>query len=275
MGMACLSVCHVSKKLISSRTSLLQAFDSASFTHYIPNAKSSICRFFCSALHRTQTVASSATHRYGASRSLLSDFRQTAKCHRLVKSQMNAAVTCSPKEVKASDLLWHPGTRSVHVSAGPVLAAGQFGVRGDADRKQDKDSHDGRKNQTSDSAWAVRLANENGYLSWCRNTYLTTVVAIAMLGQGTTAMAQHAAEGAFFVAGMNLTWGTTHFIYNLLYLRRQVGMSVLGALLQVSMATFHLVLWFMLCVLYISYSDECDVEDMKGQLEEEAEKGKI
>lgn len=273
MGMACLSVCHVSRKLISSRTSLLQAFDSASFT-YIPNAKSSICRFFCSALHRTQTVASGATHRYGASRSLLSDFRQTAKCHRLIKSQMNAAVTCS-QEVKASDLLRHPGARSVHISAGPVLAAGQFGVRGDAERKQDKESHDGRKNRTSDSAWAVRLANENGYLSWCRNTYLTTVVAIAMLGEGTTAMALHAAEGAFFVAGMNLTWGTTHFIYNLLYLRRQVDMSVLGALLQVSMATFHLVLWFMLCALYISYSDESDVEAMKGQLEEEARKGRI
>lgn len=166
--------------------------------------------------------------------------------------------------------------RTVHLGGGS-LSAGHFGLRGDRERSKDqeKESDGNQKHHTPDSGWAVRLANENGYLSWCRNTYLTTVVAIAMLGEGTTLMSQHAAEGAFFVAGINLTWGTYHFVYNILCLRRRIGMSLLGALLQVSMATLHLMLWFMICLLYIGYSEGAEVEAFMLDLENEDKEGKV
>ncbi|KAL8563038.1 hypothetical protein ACOMHN_067436 [Nucella lapillus] len=106
------------------------------------------------------------------------------------------------------------------------------------------------------SQCALRLANENGFLSWCRNSYLTTVVAIAMLAEGTTPLAMQAAEGAFFVAGLNLTWGTYQYIYNLLRLRRRTGVSAVGALLYSSMALLHIGLWLIVCTLFLGYTDD-------------------
>lgn len=113
-----------------------------------------------------------------------------------------------------------------------------------------------RESDTSVAAWALRLSNENNYLSWCRNTYLTTVVGIAMLGEGASLLAQHAAEGAFFVAGVNLLWGTGQLFYNVFYLRRRMEMSWIWAILYLSMATLHLLLWLMVCLLYIGYTDD-------------------
>ncbi|XP_076442889.1 transmembrane protein 160-like isoform X4 [Babylonia areolata] len=122
----------------------------------------------------------------------------------------------------------------------------------------------------SDSAQVLRFANENGFLSWCRNSYLTTVVAIAMMAEGTTPLALQAAEGAFFVSGLNLTWGTYHYIYNLLRLRRKMGMSAVGALMYFSMAVLHLGLWFVVCTLFLGYTDETADSKLVGLEEKSA-----
>ncbi|XP_076442886.1 transmembrane protein 160-like isoform X2 [Babylonia areolata] len=118
--------------------------------------------------------------------------------------------------------------------------------------------------------WVLRFANENGFLSWCRNSYLTTVVAIAMMAEGTTPLALQAAEGAFFVSGLNLTWGTYHYIYNLLRLRRKMGMSAVGALMYFSMAVLHLGLWFVVCTLFLGYTDETADSKLVGLEEKSA-----
>ena len=65
---------------------------------------------------------------------------------------------------------------------------------------------------------------------------------------------------AFFVAGVNLSWGTYQYVYNLLHLRPRTGMSAVGAFLYVSMASLHLALWFIVCSLYLGYSDDEEEE---------------
>lgn len=70
------------------------------------------------------------------------------------------------------------------------------------------------------------------------------------------------------VAGLNLLWGTYSYIYNIIRLRGRVGMSRFGGLLSISLALLHLVLWLMVCSLYLGYSD--DVPDAEA-INEEAE----
>ncbi|KAK7104286.1 uncharacterized protein [Littorina saxatilis] len=142
-----------------------------------------------------------------------------------------------------------------------VQADNHFGLG-----KSDKSSelHSGKASSVRGD-WGVRLSNDNAYLSWCRNTYLSTVVGIAMMGEGTTVLAQQAGEGAFFLAGMNLSWGTIQFIYNTFHLRQAMGMSMFGGLLHISFAVIHFILWFMVCMLYIGYSDESDMRAVEEE----------
>ncbi|KAK7476248.1 hypothetical protein BaRGS_00032524 [Batillaria attramentaria] len=254
--MACLNLCRFTRQLASQQFGTLTRIttETASHTacgHSSPHTNSDLYRVLCSTWHRSLSGATSLRLVARNCSDCGYTNRQTAKSGALLKSQVLAS-SCR---------------QGVRTSAKPQLAS-QVGLGGESERGRNSDDRR-KKEPTPDSGWAVRLANENGYLSWCRNTYLTTVVAIAMLGEGTTAMSQHAAEGAFFVAGVNLTWGTYHFIYNVLHLRRRMAMSIPGAFLQVSMASLHLVLWFMICILYIGYPDDPEVEALRIQLEKE------
>ena len=47
-----------------------------------------------------------------------------------------------------------------------------------------------------------------------------------------------------------------------------MGMSRLGGMMTIAIASLHLALWFMVCSLYLGYTD--DPSDMKG-IDEEVE----
>ncbi|ELU04235.1 hypothetical protein CAPTEDRAFT_188438 [Capitella teleta] len=47
--------------------------------------------------------------------------------------------------------------------------------------------------------WTIRLANENGYMSWCRNTYIGTVIAVTVNMQAP--MIQYANEASIWSYG--------------------------------------------------------------------------
>ncbi|XP_071079938.1 transmembrane protein 160-like [Haliotis cracherodii] len=108
----------------------------------------------------------------------------------------------------------------------------------------------------TDSAWAIRLANENGYLSWCRNTYLASAVACGMQAEGTLEVSQLAAQGVFLLAGINMTWGTINFIIYILQLRQRMGMSLVASLINITGATFHLLVWLALVTMYLGLTEE-------------------
>ncbi|KAL8589755.1 hypothetical protein ACOMHN_027263 [Nucella lapillus] len=97
-----------------------------------------------------------------------------------------------------------------------------------------------------------------GYLSWCRNTYLTTVVALAMMEEGKTAIAEQAAEGALVVAALNLSWGTYQYIHNVVKLRHLTGTSPLGVGAYSSLALLHLGLWVMVCATFLGLTQDPD-----------------
>ncbi|XP_041353807.1 transmembrane protein 160-like [Gigantopelta aegis] len=128
----------------------------------------------------------------------------------------------------------------------------------DSHHGDDRMSENRMREKTSESnlGWSVRLANENGYLSWCRNTYLVTMVGIAMQAEGAFAMSQHAAEVAFLLAGMNLLWGTCSFASNIVLLRRHVEMSVPVAVMHVVGVFLHFLLWVCIVLMYIGVSEE-------------------
>lgn len=108
-------------------------------------------------------------------------------------------------------------------------------------------------NYLSDAAWAIRLANENGFLSWCRNCYLSTAVGVGMEAEGSTAFATLAYETVFLVAGMNLTVGTSIFIFNILKMRHQIGLSPVGAATFVGASFTHLLFWIFILLSYTGY----------------------
>ncbi|XP_048737885.2 transmembrane protein 160-like [Ostrea edulis] len=106
------------------------------------------------------------------------------------------------------------------------------------------------------SAWSCRLANENGYLSWCRNAYLMTGVGVGMLYKGQTAVAELAGYSAMFLAGVNVLWGTYVFVYNLLYLKDRVGMTGGFVALQTLSAIAHAILYAMILIVFSAESDK-------------------
>lgn len=75
----------------------------------------------------------------------------------------------------------------------------------------------------------------------------------------------------FVVAGINLSWGTCQFIYNILHLRRNLSMSVFAAVTNVFLAMVHIMLWFMVCTLSVGYMDdnESDVAKDDESLEKD------
>ncbi|XP_005110530.1 uncharacterized protein LOC101857607 [Aplysia californica] len=102
----------------------------------------------------------------------------------------------------------------------------------------------------------MRLLNENSFLSWCRNAYLSTVVGVAMITEGTTALAQGAGAGALAVGAMNLFWGTGCHVVNLIRLRHVTGMSTFTLFLNLIGSTLHCCLWLFVLICYIGFLDE-------------------
>ncbi|CAG5133896.1 unnamed protein product [Candidula unifasciata] len=105
----------------------------------------------------------------------------------------------------------------------------------------------------------IRLVNENNFLSWCRNTYLSSVVGVAMITEGTTVLAQSAGVGALVVAMMNLFWGTGCHITNLIRLRHISGMSGFNMTMNILGSSFHFFLWLFVLTCYIGFLDETSV----------------
>ncbi|KAL5008374.1 hypothetical protein ScPMuIL_013955 [Solemya velum] len=101
-----------------------------------------------------------------------------------------------------------------------------------------------------DSAWACRLANENGYLSWCRNTYLASAVGVAMIVEGQTTMAEYTGDATLLIAAINMAWGTWSFIYNIVVQRKRVQMSIPIVLFNIFAAVGHLILWMAVIFTY-------------------------
>ncbi|XP_061174195.1 uncharacterized protein LOC133183251 isoform X2 [Saccostrea echinata] len=106
------------------------------------------------------------------------------------------------------------------------------------------------------SAWACRLANENGYLSWCRNSYLMTGVGVGMLYKGQTAVAELAGYSSMLLAGVNVSWGTYIFIYNLIFLKDRVGMTGGFVALQSLAAILHAIVYVMVLIVFAAESDK-------------------
>ncbi|KAK3796438.1 hypothetical protein RRG08_026693 [Elysia crispata] len=113
-----------------------------------------------------------------------------------------------------------------------------------------------QKNEQLISQMSIRLVNENSFLSWCRNAYLSTVVGVAMMAEGASALAQSAGLGALLVGTMNLAWGTGCHVTNLVRLRHVSGMSGLTLFLHLVGSSLHCILWAFVLICYIGFLDE-------------------
>lgn len=107
----------------------------------------------------------------------------------------------------------------------------------------------------SDSALACRLANENGYLSWCRNSYLLTGVAVGMLSHGTNHFTDLAGYVTFLTAGLNISWGSIVYIYNLMAHRKRVQMSLPITALTVAGVLLNFCLFISVLLVFAA---DCD-----------------
>ncbi|XP_059176903.1 transmembrane protein 160-like [Physella acuta] len=110
--------------------------------------------------------------------------------------------------------------------------------------------------ETLKSQMSLRLMNENGFLSWCRNAYLSTVVGAAMITEGGTALSLDAGIAALFVGTMNLYWGTACHVTNLVRLRQVMGMSNLILFLNIFGAVLHCLIWSFAIICYLGFLDE-------------------
>lgn len=102
----------------------------------------------------------------------------------------------------------------------------------------------------------IRLVTENGFLSWCRNAYMSTVVGVAMMAEGTSALAQSAGLGALMVGTMNLGWGTGCHVTNLVRLRHVSGMSSITLFLHLAGSCLHFFLWAFVLICFVGFLDE-------------------
>ncbi|XP_036359856.1 uncharacterized protein LOC115213145 isoform X1 [Octopus sinensis] len=100
---------------------------------------------------------------------------------------------------------------------------------------------------------AVRLANENGYLSWNRNGYLATAVGVAMQAEAKMPLSGVASEVLFSIAGANLTIGCAIFIFNVWKLHPQIGLSQTGVYCAILLSVVHVILWFFAFLTFKGY----------------------
>ncbi|KAK3586853.1 hypothetical protein CHS0354_034891 [Potamilus streckersoni] len=130
------------------------------------------------------------------------------------------------------------------------LSCRQYGIRKD----HISESSEGKKQipLLQDTALGVRLATENGYLSWCRNCYLMTVVALTMSAQGHNILTHHAALAAFGLAGINLVFGTISFIHGLVVQRQIVQMTYMTVFITSGLAVFHFLLWTSIMIIFVA-----------------------
>uniref|UniRef100_A0A0B7AAA8 Uncharacterized protein n=1 Tax=Arion vulgaris TaxID=1028688 RepID=A0A0B7AAA8_9EUPU len=162
------------------------------------------------------------------------------------KPQLSKLIRCSPSIF------------SRHVCLSSNQASADFSLRkGTSSQEQEK----------LITEMNLRLVNENSFLSWCRNAYLSSVVGVAMITEGTTALAQNAGIGALVVGTMNLFWGTTCHISNLIRLRHVTGMSSFILLLNILGSLLHCLLWIFVLICYIGFLDETNAFEHKHTVE--------
>ncbi|XP_074662266.1 uncharacterized protein LOC141914844 [Tubulanus polymorphus] len=103
-----------------------------------------------------------------------------------------------------------------------------------------------------EASWAgVRLSNENGYLSWTRNAYISTICGATMNVQELiVAHSEKAAAVMLFIAFGNITIGTMSFLNYLNWFYRDFKMSRKVYLLQSTLVIIHLLLWYTAILLY-------------------------
>ncbi|KAL3873172.1 hypothetical protein ACJMK2_036320 [Sinanodonta woodiana] len=130
-----------------------------------------------------------------------------------------------------------------------LLSCRQYAIRKD----HISESSEGKKQSLlQDTALAVRLATENGYLSWCRNCYLMTMVALMMSGQSHNLLSHHAAVAAFGLAGINLVFGTISFLHGLVVQRQKVQMTYMTVFITSVLAVFHFLLWTSIMIIFVA-----------------------
>ncbi|XP_046579816.1 uncharacterized protein LOC124287356 [Haliotis rubra] len=165
-------------------------------------------------------------------------------------------IQLQPYHIQQAEMSLYQCVPSRHIATTSVCwSRGSIGVGGGQSDEDTQGTHSKEQGAT-DAAWAIRLANENGYLSWCRNTYLASAVACGMQAEGTLEVSQLAAQGVFLLAGINMTWGTINFIIYILKLRQRMGMSLLASLINITGATFHLLVWLALVTMYLGLAEE-------------------
>ncbi|XP_076464261.1 uncharacterized protein LOC143296295 [Babylonia areolata] len=202
----------------------------------------------------------------------IGNHRSRACDGRLYRCQESAKAETVFNQMMSSQRLWVSTRNCCQGFSTSVCAASKFGVGG-FDHGKPVEPQASRPDRGKD--WALRLANENGYLSWCRNTYLTTVVSLAMMEEGNTTLTEQAAKGALVVAALNLSWGTYHYIYNTVRLRRQTGMSSVGVGAHSSLALLHLMLWFMVCAAFLGNTEEEPDGGQGGEMDMETERQSV
>ncbi|KAK6183388.1 hypothetical protein SNE40_010879 [Patella caerulea] len=133
-----------------------------------------------------------------------------------------------------------------------------YGLGSKSTESGDRQSENMKKLQilTTDAAWSVRLANENGYLSWCRNTYLCSAVGVMMTTQTANIAVQYAASGAFMVSGLNLSMGTLSYIYYLLSLRQHANISFTATFIAILFALLHFCAWAVVLIFFMGNQDD-------------------
>lgn len=114
----------------------------------------------------------------------------------------------------------------------------------------------------------LRLASENGYLSWNRNTYIMTLVGLTALNcTDISNLTTVVAAAALLTAGFNLTIGTLGFLYNLSLVKKRSSLSNLMCRLAQLFTLIHFLLWY--TVLVLSFPDYSTINDDLEKSEQE------
>ncbi|GAB1609853.1 uncharacterized protein LOC115213145 [Argonauta hians] len=108
-----------------------------------------------------------------------------------------------------------------------------------------------QKHNISLAEMTVRLANENGYLSWNRNGYLATAVAVAMHAEGKLPIAS---EVVFSIAGSNIAIGCAVFSFNLWKFHTQIGISRLAAYGTIIVSILHVIVYLFAILAFKGYT---------------------
>ncbi|XP_067680829.1 transmembrane protein 160-like [Haliotis asinina] len=183
-------------------------------------------------------------------------FRLVTNTHDLTSAVKTNSIQLQPPHTKQAQISLYQCVPSRQIATTSMcLSRSSIGVGVGQSDEDTRGTHT-KEQGVTDAAWAIRLANENGYLSWCRNTYLASAVACGMQAEGTLEVSQLAAQGVFLLAGINMTWGTINFIIYILKLRQRMGMSLLASLINITGAIFHLLVWLALVTMYLGLAEE-------------------